>query len=1020
MLVSGLIRHVGLVVVLLVYFGLTLYTSWQLPLSVGPDEVAHYELARFLVEHNYLPRSEADLIEAGYKSDQPPLNAILISAFAPANVLDEGPTIKLTDDIPRRRLAVDGVVNTEANQVLNRVVHNEEPLAGEYLLWRTGRFASILFSGITLLIIYFIGLKAFEDTSQSNYLATVSVMIVAFIPTFTFISSVFSYENLLGVWLALYTLIALHMLKGNEAIWLYFVAGVCVGLAIITKLSALTAPLSLIILIGIIGLRSQWTLSEYRVPSILGVLGVFIGAGWWFIWIEFQFNKVAELGVIPGLLAPLASDNVSEQVTNLLIDPSRSDTAGVSADIFFAWLNDLFVTFWSWYNQNPAWIFSVLLIATLLAFIGLLKTTLVKEDSRWWLGFFLVQIILFLILPFVRLFVTGWSSVAGQGQHLLFPTVGVIAVLFTAGLAAYFPSTSTKQWLGGLTLGSGLLLWNVVNILFIYQAPVPVPVRTAGPLFPETGQALSVDFGLMELTGYELKGVTTQDGLLPVVEEPAIGLNLYWLAKETASEDYLTTVNLVDEAGQIQTLWTGHGVSGRYPTRAWEPDEIIRDEIYLPVVDLRPGTYTINLEMTGIQSQTPLGNGPVQIAKINLPQRYPALAQTSEDPLFTIWRDGEVSRSQLVVDERSTIQVTAEPNAQLSLIGPDQQPRSPLRSAGQTQIFIIDPIWPKGDYRLELTLADQIKRLSEPMVAVRGVKRQAEPPNSQVTIDANFANQLMLLGYDLPKRHLVAGEILPVSLHWQALQVIPADFIMFTRFRDETGQVWGGRDRWPREVYSPILWGEGEVVEDGFTLETRSDTPAGLYYLDVGFYLPVGEAAISLPLVQNGEMSELTSVSIGPFQVGPRTVDQQTLTLQSRPDLLNQPFGDQPHLTLIDYDLVELHQQTEPAVKLTLYWRSNAPLFIDYTTFVHLLDEQGQIVTQKDQVPLAGMYPTTLWRPGELVVDEVVMAMPVPLASRNYTLSIGLYDPNTGDRLPLFDRPENSLQLAYKPHLAKQ
>jgi hypothetical protein len=37
------------------------------------------------------------------------------------------------------------------------------------------------------------------------------------------------------------------------------------------------------------------------------------------------------------------------------------------------------------------------------------------------------------------------------------------------------------------------------------------------------------------------------------------------------------------------------------------------------------------------------------------------------------------------------------------------------------------------------------------------------------------------------------------------------------------------------------------VVEDGFTIPIDPDAPEGQYYLDVGFYLVVGQAPVSLP-----------------------------------------------------------------------------------------------------------------------------------------------------------------------------
>ena len=71
----------------------------------------------------------------------------------------------------------------------------------------------------------------------------------------------------------------------------------------------------------------------------------------------------------------------------------------------------------------------------------------------------------------------------------------------------------------------------------------------------------------------------------------------------------------------------------------------------------------------------------------------------------------------------------------------------------------------------------------------------------------------------------------------------------------------------------------------------------------------------------------------------------------------------------------------------------------DYTVFLHLRDDAGQLVAQADGPPLAGWYPTSWWAPGEWVVDDHSFALPPTLSPGNYHLVAGLYDPLSGQRL---------------------
>ena len=156
-------------------------------------------------------------------------------------------------------------------------------------------------------------------------------------------------------------------------------------------------------------------------------------------------------------------------------------------------------------------------------------------------------------------------------------------------------------------------------------------------------------------------------------------------------------------------------------------------------------------------------------------------------------------------------------------------------------------------------------------------------------------------------------------------------------------------------------------------------------------------------------MSDVTSVSIGPVLVG-QTPPGFTVE-QAKPQVtLNQPFGDAPNLTLLGYDLVEPVDLPDP-VKITLYWRTEAPLATDYTTYLHVRNAAGETIVQQDQPPLQGAYPTSLWHPGEIIADEIVFSWPARLPEDGYELVVGLYDLKTGQRLSVAGNPANEVVL---------
>lgn len=87
--------------------------------------------------------------------------------------------------------------------------------------------------------------------------------------------------------------------------------------------------------------------------------------------------------------------------------------------------------------------------------------------------------------------------------------------------------------------------------------------------------------------------------------------------------------------------------------------------------------------------------------------------------------------------------------------------------------------------------------------------------------------------------------------------------------------------------------------------------------------------------------------------------------------------------------------QQKDWLTVTLAWQAVAKIDQDYTVFVHLLDTSGNIAGQLDRPP-AG-YPTSDWRPGELVLDEFTFDLPAQPGP--FRLETGFYYLPTLERL---------------------
>jgi hypothetical protein len=82
---------------------------------------------------------------------------------------------------------------------------------------------------------------------------------------------------------------------------------------------------------------------------------------------------------------------------------------------------------------------------------------------------------------------------------------------------------------------------------------------------------------------------------------------------------------------------------------------------------------------------------------------------------------------------------------------------------------------------------------------------------------------------------------------------------------------------------------------------------------------------------------------------------------------------------------------------LVLYWQAGAAVTQRYTVFTQLLNANGQIVAQQDNIPVQGLAPTNTWQPGAVIRDPYRLAIPADLPPGAYRLIVGFYD--AGGRL---------------------
>lgn len=111
-------------------------------------------------------------------------------------------------------------------------------------------------------------------------------------------------------------------------------------------------------------------------------------------------------------------------------------------------------------------------------------------------------------------------------------------------------------------------------------------------------------------------------------------------------------------------------------------------------------------------------------------------------------------------------------------------------------------------------------------------------------------------------------------------------------------------------------------------------------------------------------------------------------------------------LTLLGYDW----SHVDDTAQIDLHWQVNEPLSADYTTTVQVFDQNEEKLGQDDRPPGGVYYPTSLWKPAEIVLDRHTVSISADVAPD--TMLIGMY---TGDDFAQLAEPLNiSLAIAFE------
>lgn len=345
----------------------------------------------------------------------------------------------------------------------------------------------------------------------------------------------------------------------------------------------------------------------------------------------------------------------------------------------------------------------------------------------------------------------------------------------------------------------------------------------------------------------------------------------------------------------------------------------------------------------------------------------------------------------------------------------------PLNAVEDSYFLIpIPPATPPGSYTLRLAVYGEESQARLPVSSdtpaeaglvtlsdftITPSQKPLDPDEMEAVlpVQQELLPGLTLVGFEtLPGQTVRSGEPVGASLLWQAGdKPLPDNLVMSLVVKPDEGD-----DEWPLSEpvglagdYPTGRWQPGDLLRGWLSARIPPSLEPGLYKL-------------RLRLVEAAKPDvEVVTLPIGDFHIEgwPRVFDPPQSQVK-----LNADFAGQA--ALVGLDVLNPRGQSEaPAghalltlkagdtLAAQLYWQAEAEFDQNYTAFIHLIGPDGLLYGQVDQPPGAGAYPTTGWLPGEYITDAYTIPIAPNAPPGDYQIEIGLYNSNTGQRLPVKD-----------------
>jgi len=310
-------------------------------------------------------------------------------------------------------------------------------------------------------------------------------------------------------------------------------------------------------------------------------------------------------------------------------------------------------------------------------------------------------------------------------------------------------------------------------------------------------------------------------------------------------DDYTVEVGLYDAA-------TGAGLGAGRPDGAFLGTRVVVGE-----VTVAPPAHAASLAALGMPWQLNLSAGPLTLLGLEPPPAQVLSGDYLPLPLF--WQADSAPGADYHV-RLCLVGSTGEVNLEAAFpLSPYPTSRWQEGDRFQSRYRLhIPPGLPPGPYTLSLNVLQAgggaLWEVDEDIGVVEVLPRERSfdlPPDIPSPLDLTYGGVARLRGYGLAQKEVAPGEMLQLTLYWQAEGPTDRDYTLFVHLLGPDGLSYGQVDRVPGGGMAPTSsWATGQVIVEEFALPVPATALPGVYRLAVGLYdaayggrLPVADAA---------------------------------------------------------------------------------------------------------------------------------------------------------------------------------